>query len=138
MYRSCLHLGACIHQILMHRQALAPISRASFSPRFCFQETIRLCLGVRFRLTGVEGFPHSCQERICLQCRRPGFDPCVGNIPWRRKWQPTPVFLPGKFQGQRSLEGCSPWGRTESDNAEHAGMERETERSGLKAETDRE
>ena len=60
------------------------------------------------------------------------------NIPWRRKWQPTPVFLPGKFQGQRSLEGCSPWGRTESDNAEHAGMERETERSGLKAETDRE
>ena len=56
----------------------------------------------------------------------------------KKQWQPTPVFLPGKFQGQRSLEGCSPWGRTESDNAEHAGMERETERSGLKAETDRE
>ena len=31
----------------------------------------------------------------CLQCRRPGFDPCVGRIPWRKKWQPTPVFLPG-------------------------------------------
>ena len=34
---------------------------------------------------------------------------------WRRKWQPTPVFLPGESQGQRSLVGCSPWGRTESD-----------------------
>ena len=32
----------------------------------------------------------------------------VGKIPWRRKWQPTPVFLPGKFHGQRSLVGCSP------------------------------
>ena len=37
---------------------------------------------------------------------------------WIRKWQPTPVFLPGESQGQRSLEGCSPWGRTESDTTE--------------------
>ena len=35
----------------------------------------------------------------------PGFDPWVGKIPWKRKWQPTPVFLPGKFHGQRSLVG---------------------------------
>ena len=35
-----------------------------------------------------------------MQCKRPGFDPCVKNIPQRREWQPTPVFLPGKFQGQ--------------------------------------
>ena len=35
----------------------------------------------------------------------PGFDPWVGKIPWRREWQPTPVFLPGKFYGQRSLAG---------------------------------
>ena len=34
---------------------------------------------------------------------------------WRSKWQPTPVFLPGKFHGQRSLAGYSPWGRKESD-----------------------
>ena len=34
-----------------------------------------------------------------------------GKIPWRRKWQPTPVFSPGESQGQRSLAGCSPWGR---------------------------
>ena len=38
--------------------------------------------------------------------------------PWRRKWQPTPVFLPGESQGQRSLVGCSLWGLTESDTTE--------------------
>ena len=38
--------------------------------------------------------------------------------PWRRAWQPTPVFLPGESQGQRSLAGCSPWGCRESDTAE--------------------
>ena len=42
----------------------------------------------------------------------------VGKIPWRRKWQPTPVFLPGEFHGQRSLAGYSPWGRKESDMTE--------------------
>ena len=55
------------------------------------------------------------QERICLQCRKPGFDPWVENIPWRRKWQPTPVFLPGESHGQRSLMGYSPWGHKESE-----------------------
>ena len=49
-------------------------------------------------------------QRICLQCRRPGFDPWVGKIPWRRAWQPTPVFLPGESRGQRSLGGYGPWG----------------------------
>ena len=39
--------------------------------------------------------------------------------PWRRKWQPTPVFLPGKSHGQRSLEGYSPWGHKELDMTEH-------------------
>ena len=37
---------------------------------------------------------------------------------WRRKWQPTPVFLPGESQGQQSLVGCRLWGRTESDMTE--------------------
>ena len=53
--------------------------------------------------------------RICLQCRRPGFDPRVRNILWRREWQPTPVFFPGEFHGQRSLADHSPWGHKESD-----------------------
>ena len=50
---------------------------------------------------------------VCPQCGRPGFDSWVGNIPWRRKWQPTPVFLPGESHGQRNLMGCSPRGPKE-------------------------
>ena len=46
---------------------------------------------------------------------RPGFDYRVRKIPWRRAWQPSPVFLPGESHGQRSLAGCSPWGSKESD-----------------------
>ena len=54
-----------------------------------------------------------------LQCGRSGFDPCVGSkILWRRKWHPTPVLLPGKSHGQRSLVGYSPWGHKESDRTE--------------------
>ena len=43
--------------------------------------------------------------RICLQCRRPGFDPWFAKMPWRRERLPTPVFWPGEFHGQRSLAG---------------------------------
>ena len=49
-------------------------------------------------------------QMVNLQCRRPGFDPWVGKIPWRREWQPTPLFLPGEFHGQKRLVGHSPWG----------------------------
>ena len=73
-------------------------------------------------------FPHSPQKESTLltpwlrtsslssnefacQYRRHGFDPWVGKVPWRRAWQPTPVFLPRKSNGQRSLAGCSPLGR---------------------------
>ena len=55
---------------------------------------------------------------VYLQCRRPGFDPWVRKIPWRKKWQSTPVLLPGKSHGQRSLVGYSPWCRKESDTTE--------------------
>ena len=43
----------------------------------------------------------------------------VRKIPWRRKWQPTSVFLPGESHGQRSLVGYSPWGHKELDTTEH-------------------
>ena len=43
------------------------------------------------------------------------FSPSIRKIPWRREWLPTPVFLPGEFHGQRSLEGYTPWGHKESD-----------------------
>ena len=56
-----------------------------------------------------------CLQIVCLQCGRPRFNPWVGKIFWRRKWQPTAVFLPGKSHGWRSLISYSPWGRKESD-----------------------
>ena len=55
----------------------------------------------------------------CRRCRSRGFDPWVGKILWRRKWQPTPVFLPGKFHGQRSLVGYRTECHRESDMTEH-------------------
>ena len=58
------------------------------------------------------------QLSVCLQWGRPGFDPWVRKIPLRRKWQPTPVLLPRKSHGLRSLVGYSPWGRKESDTTE--------------------
>ena len=56
----------------------------------------------------------------CRRCRRCGFDPWVRKIPWNRKWQPTPAFLLGESQGQRSLAGYSPRACKESDTTEHA------------------
>ena len=47
-----------------------------------------------------------------------GFDPWVRKIPWRREWQPTSVFLPGKSHGQRSLVGYSPLGHKELDTTQ--------------------
>ena len=55
------------------------------------------------------GKESACQRKRC------GFDPWVRKIPWRRKWQPIPVFLPGKFDGQRSLAGYSPQGHKKSN-----------------------
>ena len=52
---------------------------------------------------------------IRLQCRRCGLDPLGREDPWRRAWQPSPVFLTGESHGQRSLVGYSPWVRKESD-----------------------
>ena len=57
---------------------------------------------------GTSGIEPACQCRRCKRCR---FDPWVRKIPWRRKWQPTPVFLPGESHGQRSLAAYSPQGR---------------------------
>ena len=57
-------------------------------------------------------------RRHSLQCRRHGFDPCVGKISWSRKWWATPVFLSEKFRGQRILGGYSPWGCKQLDMTE--------------------
>ena len=63
----------------------------------------------------IQCFPGGVSDKeLACQCRRHkrcGLDPWVRKIPWRRKWQPAPVFLPGKSHGQRSLAGYSPRGR---------------------------
>ena len=64
---------------------------------------------------GISGKEPSCQYR---RCKRRGFGPWVGKIPWRRAWQPTLVFLPGESHGQGSLAGYSPWGHEESYTTE--------------------
>ena len=65
------------------------------------------------------GFPGSSdsKESAC-NVGDSGLIPGFWKIPWGRKWQPTPVFLPGKSHGQRSLAGYSPWGHKESEMTE--------------------
>ena len=69
----------------------------------------------RYNPGGTTGKELTCQ---CRRLKRLRFNLWVGKIPWRRKWLPTPVFLPGESYGQRSLAGYSPWGCKESDTTE--------------------
>ena len=77
---------------------------------------VRTCIMHFCLLTCQLGFPGGSdgKEPAC-QCRRLWVQSLVEKIPWRRAWQPTPVFFPGEFHGQRSLAGYSPWGHRESD-----------------------
>ena len=68
------------------------------------------CIAGRLFTTEPLGKPHLrwCNgKEFACQCKRCRFDPWVRKIPWRRKWQPTPVFLSGEFHGQRSLAGSN-------------------------------
>ena len=71
---------------------------------------------------GSQRVGHDLLTEMNCQCRRGkrhGFGPWIGKIPWRRKWQPTPIFLPEKSHGQRSLAGYSLQGHKELDTTEH-------------------
>jgi len=59
-----------------------------------------------------------CGKESACDEKRPKFNPWVVKIPWRSKWKPTSVFLPGESHGQRNLEGYSPWGHRESGMTE--------------------
>ena len=87
----------------------APVRISSASPR----PRARLCREFVFPVPG--GFLVA--QRV-KQCGRPGFSSWVRKILWRRAWQPTPGFLPGKSHGQRSLVGYNPWGQKELDTTE--------------------
>ena len=94
-----------------------------------------LCSSFPFTAPSFYGFPGCLQQdvpsfgasQVVLVVKNPPanagdkrcrFDPWVRKIPWSKKWQPTPVFLLGKFHGQRSLVGYSPRGHKESDTTE--------------------
>ena len=79
-----------------------PFSRRSSQPR---NQSGVSCIASRFFTNWAIRETQTDWSRIHLQCRISGFDPWVGKIPWRRTWQPTPVFLPGETHGQRSLAG---------------------------------
>ena len=120
----CLRPGSLIN-FLRSPCAVSVPWPASFQHRLWLQSAALVQMPSIFSGTGYNGEQDTyCAvwlrwQRICLQCRRPGFDPWVGKIPWRRKWQPTPVQLPRESHGQRRLAGCSPWGSKESDVTKH-------------------
>ena len=68
------------------------------------------------------GFPGGSVVKNLPAMRRHEFNPWVRKIPWKKKWQSTPAFLPEESHGQRSLRGglCSPWGHKELDMVEHS------------------
>ena len=85
---------------------------------------LRRSLCLPFQIREYLGFLRASQVVLVVLClcerpKRHRFDhPWVGKIPWRRAWQPTPVFMPGESQGPRSLVGYSSWDCEESDTIE--------------------
>ena len=96
------HLGKMLHQ---QKDSLADGSDDSQHLKAIKYFLVKVCTWLRW-------------WRICPHCKRPRVNPWVRKIPWRRKWQLTAVFVPGKFHGQRSLMDCSPWDHKESDMTE--------------------
>ena len=86
----------------------------SIGQLYAFLEKCLFMSSAHFEI-GVGGKEPVCQ---CKRHKRCGFDPWVRKTPWRRAWQPTPVFLPGESYGQKSLAGFSPQSHRESDTTE--------------------
>ena len=113
----------CAHNFLKYAFiSLLPLSlRQSLKS---WSSNFLVFLNSNSRYNSITGKRHSGTESAsqCGRCKRRGFSPWIGKIPWSKKWQPTPVFLPGKFHGQRNLEGYSLWGLKESDTTEWMSM----------------
>ena len=86
------------------------------------QWTVNSSSGRKSEKPSTRGFPGGTSGKEstykCRRRKRHVFVPWVWKISWRRAWQPTPVFLPGKSHGHRSLVDYSPWGHKESDTTE--------------------
>jgi len=83
----------------------------------CPPETITILL---ISYMPIWGFPGGSVVKNLPAMQKTRVQSLVRKIPWGKEWLPTPVFLPGEFHGQRSLEGYSPWGCKESDTTKHA------------------
>ena len=87
----------------------------------CVSLHVCVCVNMFLNLHGIFQVPQYPPKWLNgkMSMQETGFDPWVRKIPWKRKWQPIPVSLPGKFHKQRSLAGYSPWGHKASDTTEH-------------------
>ena len=104
--KECLSFSLVTTQSL---KILSPNSSYYCFPEIYFSKDFSISPG------STSGKEHNCQ---CRSRKRHRFDPWVGKIPWKRKWQPTQVFSPGESHGQRSLASYSPWGHKELDTTE--------------------
>ena len=129
---SCLKLGLVIYftydnilVLMLFSKIIPPSPSPTESKVYSLYLCLFCCLTYRvidtifLNFIYMRDFPGASDgEASCLQCGRPRFDPWVGKILWKQKWQPTPVLLPGKSHGWRSLVGYSPWGCRQSDTTE--------------------
>ena len=114
------HISISETLITMH----APIKIGSYSCRFELKVFMKISTNTRvWRLPRWHGGEKSACP--CRRHKRSRLDPSVRKIPWRKKWQPNPVFLPGKFHGQRSKGGCSSWGCKKLDSTERLSMHKQ-------------
>ena len=128
---TCVHIRVCIHVcvctcmcVRVYRYVYVCVHlRVCVCVCVCtYVHCVLSCFYIYIQCKYMWGFPGgaSGKEPVCQcrRCRRPRFDPWVRKIAWRRKWQPTSGFLPGKSHGQRSLVDCSPWSCKESGTTE--------------------
>ena len=124
--------GDCSHEIKRHlllgREAMTNLDSILKSRDIILPTKVHIVKAIIFPVVAQTVSVH-------LQCWRTGFDPWVWKIPWRKKWQPTPAFLPGKSHGQRSLVGYSPRGHKESDTTEQLHFQLHFHRYGCESRT---
>ena len=102
-------------------------SCAGYSPWGCKDSDMTEQLTLHFTSWVLKGFPGDLAvKNLPANAGDMGLIPGSGKIPWRREWQPTPVFLLGKFHGQRRLAGYSPWDHKERGMTERLNHKRQT------------
>ena len=142
IFRTCINIHQLHWQQLTDNDSTPSTPERSFSPNLCpfshctiayklfissaNKQTTSIYLLLYCLLRNIDkisDFPNSSSDKeSTCQCRRCGFNPWVGKLPWRRKWQTILVFLNRKFQGQKSLGSYSAWCPNELGMTEHASI----------------